>query len=187
MSGIKIRMSRLTGPEGLIGDFNAVEKTCLSSAVMLVYPGQVPAVYERTPDYSSLFLLIRLTDWVGEKIISLCGAKEAAALGGDGCVVDLTFGYEDSQEIKSMQILAGAVKEGHSIGLPVIGQVRFNEAEYPDRLTECLEISLAAAEETGADAVILPLETGKQFLPTYSPTIPLFRVGSDGLIRRFGL
>lgn len=187
MSGIKIRLSRFTSREAVIGDFSAAEASQLSSAAMLLYPNQVPAVSGQAPGYSAPVLLVRLTDWTGDDIVPLCGAKEAAALGGDGCVVDLVSGYEGSHEIASMRFLARAVEETHCLGLPVIARIRFNPAGRQEALADCLEIPLAAAEEIGVDAVILPEEAGRHFSPSYRPSLPLFLAGHDGLIRRLCL
>jgi hypothetical protein len=187
MNGIKIRMSRFTDREVLISSSGTAEETCLSSSAMLVFPNQVPGILGLVPDYSMPVLLVRLTDWSGDNLVTLCGARLALALGGDGCVVDLASGFEDGREIESMRILARTVEEAHCLGLPVLAQIRFNEAGHQDALTDCLEIPLAAAEEIGVDAIIMPVETTQYFSPSYCPSVPLFLAGNDGLIRRFEL
>lgn len=187
MNGLIIRLSRFTGPGGLIITGDLLDAGDFSSAAMLVYPDQIPVIWEKMPPYAAPLLLVCLTYWTGTNLIPLVGAREAAVLGGDGCVVDLISGYEDSLEIESMRVLAFVVEEAHCLGLPVIAQLRFNEAGREELLSDCLAVPLAAAEEIGADAVIIPEETGRQYSSAYSPALPLFLAGKDGLIRRFNL
>lgn len=182
MTGIKIRLSRfIENGDGLFDLSLGGVRPANYSALML-YPHQLSELVAEESNFKGRALIIKLTGWDGSKMTCLCGAETAAALGGDGCAVDLVAGYEDSLEIESMRLLACAVKEAHQLGLPVVAVVRLNEAcgDY----SACLEVPLAAAEEIGADAVILPAGAAAGFSPTYKPTVPLFIAGADGVVGR---
>ncbi len=182
MTGIKIRLSRFAENSDGIFDLSLGGPRPANYSALIVFPHQLPELLAEESYFKRIALIIRLTGWDGSKMTCLCGAETAAALGGDSCAVDLVAGYEDTLEIESMRLLAHAVKEAHALGLPVVAMIRLNKAcsDY----SACLEVPLAAAEEIGADAVILPTEATAGFSPTYQSTVPLFIAGADGVAGR---
>ena len=186
MTGIIIRLSRFSGPGARLFDLTSNLKFDFKPAALILYPHQVTkAVTDNAAGRDRSLLLFRLTEWFEHKVSLLFSPAAVAPLGGDGCIVDLAAGYEDEVEIESLRILSDIVNRVHQHGLPVVAWIRLNEALYLDKpAAPYLEIPLAAAEEMGVDAVIIPRSTVEKGTMQYRSALPMFLAEDNGMIVR---
>jgi glycerophosphoryl diester phosphodiesterase len=186
MTGIKIRLSRFSGLGTKLFDLTSGFKLDFKPAALLLYPHQVTtAVADIAAGRNRTLLLFRLTEWSEHQVRPLLAPAAVAPLGGDGSVVDLAAGYEDEVEIESLRILSDVTTQAHNQGLPVIAWIRLNESLYLDKpAAPYLEIPLAAAEEMGVDAVILPRSAVEKGTMQYRSAVARFIAEDHGMIVR---
>ncbi len=184
MTGVKIRMSKFARLGARSFDMTTGLSCSFSPAAVVIYPHQTPEVGSKMSGRGAPLFLVRLTEWNGETMRQLCEPTATAPLGGDGCVVDLVVGFDDAAEIESLRILSLVVGEAHRHGLPVLVSVRLNEAGCKGDYAPFLAIPIAAAEEIGADGVILPRIGEGRYEMEYQSSVPLFFAEEDGAIVR---